>query len=266
MAFTIKRYRLWAIPSGLVALAACYALSGPPLTPPEREFKGIMADWSRANNRYGDQLRRANGSVARKEARAELEKQIQPLAGRCLALSRSFPGSPQELAGLCWAVGNALETEEGRTAKDMLAAGRIASADPGHLSWALGPIRDAPRSGALAPLVLDRVKQGPEDPQAARLLTWVCTTTKGDEDKIEVSPYFTEAADLITSRHVGSPDIVNFCEGLGMGHGSPLWAGRFESHLRRILEENRHREVRCAARLRWHRWSSGAEARASARG
>ena len=247
MAFGVKRSWLWAAPAALAGVVAWYAFSGPPLTPAEREFAGIMADWRRAHGRYMDALDRTIGNAARNKARAELEQQKGPLAERCLRLSRSYPRSAQELAALCWAAGNALETEAGRKARDMLVDGRIVASDPAQLAWALVPIRDAPRSGILAPVVLDRVKLSPDDPLAAKLLTWVCTTTRGDEEKTEVSPTFAEAAELIASRHADSPDIENFCENLGMGFGSPPWAHRYETRLHTILKENRHREVRCAA-------------------
>jgi thiol-disulfide isomerase/thioredoxin len=226
---------------------AWYAFSGPPLTPAEREFAAIMADWRRVHRRYEDALDRTAGNAARKKARAEFEKHKGPLAERCLRLSRSHPGSAQELAALCWAAGNALGTEAGGTARDVLENGRIVSADPAQLAWALGQIRDAPTAGILAPAVLDRVKLSPDDPLAAQLLTWVCTTTRGDEEKTDVSRTFAEAAELIASRHAGSSDIVNFCENLGLFSGSPPWAHRFETHLRTIIKQNRDRKVRCAA-------------------
>jgi thiol-disulfide isomerase/thioredoxin len=194
-----------------------------------------------------DALDRNIGIAARTKARAEFEQQKGPLAERCLRLSRSYPGSAQELAALCWAAANALETDAGRQARDLLANGRIVASDSAQLAWALGPIRDAPHSGILAPIVLDRVKLSPDDPRAATLLTWVCTTTRGDTENTDDSPIFAEAADLIASRHASSPDIVNFCENLGMGFGSPPWAHRYETHLRTILKENRARMVRCAA-------------------
>ncbi|MEJ7638157.1 MAG: TlpA disulfide reductase family protein [Singulisphaera sp.] len=98
----------------------------------------------------------------------------------------------------------------------------------------------------LAPLVLNLVKQELDHPQSARLLTWVCANYYGDESP-EEPRIFAEAADLLVDRFAASPGIQNFCESLGSGSGSPPWAGRYEKHLRTILDENQDRFVRCTA-------------------
>ena len=68
--------------------------------------------------------------------------------------------------------------------------------------------------------------------------------TDGDPPAI-----YGEVADLIADRYAGSPDICHFCEGLGLFSGTSEWAGRYEPHLRAILQVNQHRKVRCTAQF-----------------
>jgi hypothetical protein len=88
--------------------------------------------------------------------------------------------------------------------------------------------------------------QNLDHPQVARLLTWVCARHFGVEST-EEPPSFAEAADLIADRFAASPDISHFGETLGVGDGSPMWAVKYEKHLRTILDKNRTRLVRCTA-------------------
>ena len=155
------------------------------------------------------------------------------------------PDTPAELAALCWAAGNAPASAPGKEAFAILEGGRIDRADPAVLMWALESTREV-RPGPLAPLVLANAQRNLDHPQAAKLLAWVCTGQHVD-DSGEAPPTFAEAADLIADRFAASPDIHHFCESLGVGDGSPPWAGRYEKHLRTILEKNRTRLVRCTA-------------------
>ena len=71
----------------------------------------------------------------------------------------------------------------------------------------------------------------------------------GSRDRAEPPATFTEAANLIADRYADSPDLVHFCEVLGGPSGPPPWAGRFERHLRAVLQANRDRFVRCSAQF-----------------
>jgi thiol-disulfide isomerase/thioredoxin len=248
MAPRIKRYVPGAAMVGLVAAVAWHVFSGPSLTAVERDFRALMADGRRAERQYSDALDHAKGNAERKKARSELSAQAERVATRCVELARKYPGTAQELAALLWAAGKTRGSESGRQAADRLLNGRIASSYPAELTWALATFRgNSPGLQTLAPAILGRAKQSLDDPQTAKLLTWVCTTTGWHDEGTEVPPAFAEAADLIESCYASSPDIVNFCECLGFFSGGPPWSGRFENHLRKILNENQNRSIRCAA-------------------
>ncbi|MCI0455443.1 MAG: hypothetical protein L0Z62_00515 [Gemmataceae bacterium] len=173
-----------------------------------------------------------------------------PFAERCPKLAQVDPETPTGLAALCWAATNAPDGEAGQKALALLKGGPIAHADPEDLMNALDSAwtPNHKKSQELAPLVLDRMKQKLDHSAAARLLTWVCTCYFGD-GSAEVPRVFAESAELIAYRFADSPDIANFCECLGHHSSSPPWAGKYEKHLRTILEANRHRSVRVCAQF-----------------
>lgn len=211
------------------------------------EFQAIQRDWDRVVKAFWEVYLKAKTTDERREANEKSPKP-GPFAARFLKLAEAWPDTPEGLSALCWAVGNAPGTEQGKRALAILEGGRLARADLGELMQAIDGARTFQdvQPSPLAPLVLNRVKRELDHPQAARLLTWVCANFYGDESP-EEPRVFAEAADLLVDRFAAGPGIQNFCESLGSGSGSPPWAGRYEKHLRTILDENQDRFVRCTA-------------------
>jgi hypothetical protein len=213
-----------------------------------QELKAIFSDWDRAESEYHRLLRVAETRADKQKVRAQKIPNPAPFADRCLKLAEEYPGTMAELTALWWAVCHAPDAAAGKKAFDKLAKGRVASARLSDLAadfdgiWEVSDIRQIKQ--ALAPIVLDRVKGNPTHVKAAWLLNWVCSCGLGDEQD---PLFFREAADLIVARYASSPDITSFCECLGMVTGSPIWAGKYEKHLRTILKENRNRRVRGGA-------------------
>jgi RNA polymerase sigma-70 factor (ECF subfamily) len=211
------------------------------------EYKAILLDWEREMEAFWEEYLKAKTTDERRKANEKLPK-TGPYAARFLKLAEAMPDTREGLSSLCWAVGNAPSTEPGKKALAILEDGRLARADLGELMQALeGALTSQEvKPSPLAPLVLDRVKRELDHPRAARHLTWVCANYYGDKSPGEPG-VFAEAADILVDRFAASPGIQNFCESLGSGSGSPPWAGKYEEHLRTILDENQHRFVRCTA-------------------
>ena len=217
-----SRCGMWALLVVALSMVLLFAWRAPDQRDP---FARLYGDWRKLS--------------------AEKRSKPEAFAERCLELARLHPDTPAELAALCWAAGNAPASAPGKEAFALLEGCRIDRADPAVLVWALKSTREV-RPGPLAPLVLANAQRNLDHPQAAKLLAWVCTGQQAD-DSGEAPPAFAEAADLIADRFAASPDNHHFCESLGVGDGSPPWAGRYEKHLRTILEKNRTRLVRCTA-------------------
>jgi thiol-disulfide isomerase/thioredoxin/predicted esterase len=171
------------------------------------------------------------------------------LASRCLDIAGQFPGSMGGVSALLLASTRASDTTAGREARRQFAR-EVKTADIKHLArafdWGLGRLETIQD---LAPAILARARQSPDHSRTARLIAAVCSMTRPGEGG-QPSSLYSEAADLIADRHADSPDIASFCEELGVSpSGSPPWAGRFEKHLRTILEMNHDRKVRCAAQF-----------------
>ncbi|HEV8061244.1 MAG TPA: TlpA disulfide reductase family protein [Gemmataceae bacterium] len=216
-----------------------------------QELETILREWEGAKNDYYKVLMSAKTRAEREKVTAAKAPNPAPFAERCLKLAEKYPSTKTELTALWWAVCNAPEADAGKKAYDRLAKGRMASADLGDLAAAFTKIHvdsDPRKVLGLAPIVLARVKQDPGHSQAAWLLNWICSASlPGLIDQKDPPPLFSEAADLIVARYAGSPEITNFCECLGMGDGSPPWAGKYEQNLRTISKENRNRRVRGGA-------------------
>jgi hypothetical protein len=221
----------------------------PPKFP--QELLAIFNDWHRAQQEYyRDILQNEKKRADREKVKAEKAPNPVPFAERCLKVAERYPGTLAELTALWWAVCHAPSAEAGKMAYDKLAKGRVASADLGELAAAFESsyeVSQYRKARGLAPIVLDRVTRNPDHAKAAWLLNWVCSAWWGELNQQDPSQLFREAADLIVARYASSPDITNFCECLGMGSGSPPWAGRYEKHLRTILKKNRNRRVRGGA-------------------
>jgi hypothetical protein len=210
--------------------------------PAADEFGVVLREWRKAQKVSDDAFDMAKTADERRKLRDEISLKMNSFAERCLKLAQASPDAAAELAALCWAARNAPTSEAGKKALAILKHGRIAQARMDELSDALKaaePIQE------LASAVLGRIKNGLGHPRAAELLTWVCTCYSGDES-VEAPRTFAEAADLIAGRFADSADINHFCEVLGIV-SSPSWAGRYEQHLRTILDKNQHRKVRYRA-------------------
>jgi thiol-disulfide isomerase/thioredoxin len=215
----------WVLIAGALSLVLLFSWKAPDRRDP---FARLYGDWRKIS--------------------AEKRPKPEAFAERCLELARLHPDTPAELAALCWATGNAPASAPGKEAFAILEGGRIDRADPAVLMWALESTSTSRggRPSPLIPLVLAIAKRNLDQPQTAKLLSWVCIGQR-DDDSGQVPPTYAEAADLIADRFAASPDIHHFCESLGIGDGSPPWASRYEKHLRTILEKNRTRLVRCTA-------------------
>jgi acetyl esterase/lipase len=210
----------------LVAVAAWFFLLRPPAD--IRAFGPISREW----NAVGPQ--------------ADPDTQNR-LAQRCLDVSRQFPGTAGGLSALLLAATNAPATPAGQDAARQFAQ-QIDEADPRLLAkafnYASGRLRAVPQ---FAPPLLARVRRTPDHPECGRLLAECCAMTS-PPDEGEPPAVFREAADLLADRYADSPDIHHFCEAMAGVTGSPPWAVQYERHLRAILDANRDRAVRCAAR------------------
>jgi thiol-disulfide isomerase/thioredoxin/predicted esterase len=231
-----RRAKCWVVVAVIlcmasVSLGVVYLLIRPPAD--LRAFGAINREW----NVLGPE--------------ADFDAQNR-LAERCLDVSRQFPATTGGISALLLAASNAPKTPAGQDANRQFAQ-QIETTDLGVLASAFklssGRLRAVPQFAA--PL-LARVRRSPDHPQCGQLLAECCAMTNpwhpARRDEGEPPAVYQEAADLLADRYAGSPDIRRFPEGLaGPAGGSPPWAGRYERHLRAILEANRDRAVRCAA-------------------
>lgn len=249
MAPLVKRRWFWAfLILATVAAVVVWQVyfAGDPMV---RGYSAISHGWDSAMWKYHQALRGAKTGEEREAIKVTRAPDPVAYAQRCLALADAHPGTWAEVAALTWATVHAPSTEEGKKAHARLAGGVVASADLYDLARGFISVRGASKKPLrdLTPTVISRVKKEPDHEEAAWLLTWVCTTYSGDTALGAAPTTLTEAADLIVARHADSPEITNFCECFGTGHGSPSWAGPFEKHLRAILKKNDDRRVRRAA-------------------
>lgn len=167
----------------------------------------------------------------------------------CIQLSDENPATKTEIAALYWAAGEWPHTEDGKRALQILVE-VSATANLDHLGQTFESIHATHEESMrpLVPVLLQREKENPDHPYAAKLLTESCLFLVPGEDVV-VAEQFKRIADIIVERHAASSKLANFCELLGGGDWSPPWALPFESHLRRILEVNQDRFVRCSAQI-----------------
>lgn len=168
---------------------------------------------------------------------------------RCLQLAKENPGTKAELGALYWVAGEWPETVEGKYALDTLIE-VSAAANLDHLGQTFDSIHATQEESMrpLIPVLLRRERENPNHPYAAKLLTEACLFLDPGDDVV-APDQFKEIADIIVERHATSPKLANFCELLGALDWSPPWAQPFESHLRRIIEVNNDRFVRCSAKI-----------------
>ena len=212
-------------------------------------FEVIDRDYQRAEHAYQDEMFRPRTADERGKAQAKKRPDTDRFAGRFLELARARPGTREALFSLCWAVVNAPAGEPGKQALALLEDGRLAGSSPGDLLQALEVARTSQEAlpSPLIPIVLRTAEGQLDHPAAAGLLTWVCRNHYASEWP-EEPRFFAEAANLIATQFADRPGIQNFCECLGSVSGhSPAWAGKYERHLRTILDRNRDRLVLCMA-------------------
>jgi uncharacterized protein (TIGR03067 family) len=201
------------------------------------DFAKIQSDFSRANWARFEAMQKATTGSERRKIEAEIALKPELFAERYLKYAEAHPDGYGALVALCQAAFHAPKSESGAKAITLLQSGRLTQADLSDLNDALKSSGTSSLEGQrlLAPTVLTSVKQRPDHPDAAQLLTWVCVT--------QAQPAALEAAELIVGRFAESPDISNFCEILG-GAGSTPFADKCEKYLRTILDQNKHRIVR----------------------
>lgn len=210
----------------------------PKLSDAAKEFKAINKEWTVAQKEYG-RLYDAANTAAKRKLLPDDDLIKTTFADRFLKFSEKHPGTKEELAALFWASLNAPDSDGGKKATTILLGGKIANAVPDDLVYAQNASRTLfgqdPRPFIAATLAC--AKKSLDDPQAPRLLAWVCSSSSRND--INKPPEaFVEAADLIAARFAADPGISHFCESIS-DYGHPAWSGQFEKHLRLIVEKNK---------------------------
>lgn len=255
-----RRRRLWQA-AGLTILAL-FALIWAVFirdsrSPDVREFSAIRDDWELA----------ALGVVMEGRLFPGMSppKPVPPLRGdaklaadrrllkRCLAVAEKYPGTVGELGALFLASVRGAGVDTDQKAQSQFVA-RVSTTDLSHLYRVfqisrLGGRDVQPAVHVISPAIVSRVRERPDDPNAAALLAYLCSASSFDSQAEEPPAHYAEVADLIAAEYAESSDISAFCESLGAFYFSPHWASGFESHLRRVLEANEHRNVRCTAAI-----------------
>lgn len=200
-----------------------------------REYVSLKTEW--------DQFR-AGPKATDAEKRAAREE----FAHRSLKIAEANPNSAVQLCALMLADEKGRDTDSAQKSRELLLS-QIAIADLNKLSRALmgygGQTRSSPE--VAVPAILSRMKQNLDHPAAPYILSQIGNSIGWNSESNDPPAHFAEIADLIADRYAESPEIYNFCNALGNGLCSPRWAPQFEKHVRRILEVNTHRWVRCTA-------------------
>ena len=172
------------------------------------------------------------------------------LRQRCLILARDNPGTQAEISALFLVAGTWPQTSEGEVALERLTVlFRTARLDNlGHTFQSMRA-RHTQNLRPLFSVLVDRVEAKKDDPSAARILTEACIILAPARDVSDATDEFRRAAHLIVENYATSPEISNFCEIVGGLANAPSWGREFEPHMRRILEVNQDRFVRCSAKI-----------------
>jgi uncharacterized protein (TIGR03067 family) len=212
------------------------------------EFAKIQTHFNRAKVAHFEAMQKAETAEEHRQIKAEIAPKPAVFAEHYLRLAEANPDEFVGLIALCWCVLNAPASQSGVRALAILQAERAVRADLSELNRAIQAAETpySKRSKSLASTVFASVKRQLDHRNAAQLLTWICTNCIREESP-EAPSAFTDAADLIVGQFPDSPDIFNFCECFGRGGSSPMWADKFEKHLRTILDQNTHRMVRIRA-------------------
>lgn len=217
----------------------------------DRELRQICSEYSRQAGELA-KLRRS-ATEAEVEAASERFDGWQCEARlRCLEIAAENPGTMAEALALLSVAGYWPDSEEADSARDRLlkAAFTVNISD-----WARAldhhfPNNDIQQSRAVVAQLILRVEREPDHPDAAWLLCEAGNLVAPDSDAESIPEEFTIIGDLIRDRYAASFGLANFCEQVGGIDGSaPEWGREFESHVRRILEVNEDRWVRCSAKF-----------------
>jgi thiol-disulfide isomerase/thioredoxin len=213
------------------------------------ELAEIREDWIQARQARSDARDAAKSASDRQAVEDEYSAKERQSVDRCVAYARAHAGTADEIRALKLVACFVPESETGKQAFKELTE-LVSVADLGVIESGFGfPVRisDEPLQ-RLVPILLDRIKNGPDDPHAARLLASIVCKLTAEGHQSHLAPAnFEAAADLLVDRYADSPDIENFCEIIRMHAGGHTWAGVFEKHLRTILARNHDRKVRVAA-------------------
>jgi len=221
----------------------------------DRELAQLRDEFTRQKFQLAD-LRRSSGSDQELEATQKSFGRWQDEAReRCLEIATENPGTQAEASALLMVSGHWPESVEGKSAYEKLL--RAASnADIAEWAKALDQVhfsnRDIDRWRPLIAHLIQRVEIQPDHPDASWLLCEAGNLVAPDSDAESVPEEFVTIGDLIRDRYAASPGLANFCEqvgGVGGMGSAPGWGRRFEPHIRRILEVNEDRFVRCSAKF-----------------
>jgi len=186
-------------------------------------YRATRADWELsqirnecflARDEFAEQARRSRASPRDVEhAKKRLAAREATLRERCLTLARENPATQAELTALFLVVSKWPKTQDGEDARGKLLE-LAGAADMTH--WGeMFKTNSEPNDESLRPLasaLVRRVKENPDHPAAASMLTAACNMVAPDTDVNKAPPAFEEIADLIAERYARSPDIVNFTE------------------------------------------------------
>ncbi len=186
------------------------------------------------------------------EAEAEFDHWQRQARTLCLQVAADRPGTRAAITALLTAAGAWPATPEGQIAHAQLVPASMTSSIS---DWArsLDDVprrnRDSERWRPLAAALLQRVESEPDHPDAAWLLSKAAVRVAPDPDAETVPEEFLAIAQLIRERYAAISGLANFCEQLGGMGNAPTWAPPFEPDIRRILELNQDRFVRCTAKF-----------------
>ncbi|MCA9108567.1 MAG: redoxin domain-containing protein [Planctomycetaceae bacterium] len=226
-------------------------------------FTGSPADWeliqirNELNRRTVALTDLRRSDVSKQEVQAaedEFTSWEEGARGRCMRIAEQNPGTRAELTSLLIVASHWSNSLEATNAYDGLL--RAASTtDIGAWAMAFNDAgvysRDVARWRPLAAQLIQRVEREPDHPDATSLLGKVGSLVAPDTDAEAPPEEFEQIADLIRDRYAEIPGIglVNFCEQVGGMGDAPSWGLPYEPHVRRILEVNEDRFVRCSAKF-----------------
>ena len=232
----------------LVLTVATTVAAGTPDADASAAYSQLRAEWKRGESDYARILDLAVTAEERTNSSAKAPSEID-FAARFLKLAEAYPGTKAELNALFWAALNAPASESGQRALwRLLLTGRIERLTPSEFLAAVAPTetRTDQAKKLLAPAAVASAKRSLDDPQTAKLLAWVCAAYMGDTSEVTPAP-FAEAADLIEYMFASSPDVSHFAEAISL-HGVPPWGGKYERHLRALVEQNKTKLTSTTAR------------------